>query len=345
MTSEINKEINKNDIVGYLKGFSLSIALFTAVRLGILDELYKHPQTLSALTKHLSLDDSKTQRLLNLLLSLSLVKKDSSGKFSSTDLGALFVQSKNGSSSLRPMVDLLSVEGLLAWCQFEQGLLTNKNPFQLAFGSVPFEYFRKDEKAGDRFVEAISKSYGRQAFQDILSIVPELTSSRFVIDVGGGDGQVLTQLLLAVPEASGVIYDLNYVQSIAESHIVQNRLSDRVKFEEGDFFQCIPSGGDLYILSRILHDWDDHAAKAILRNCRRAIKNTGQLLIFEKILPDIIKPDHLEIIMSDLNTFVMCGGKERTLHAYETLLIEEGFKIDDVRQVPREFSIILASPF
>ena len=215
-------------------------------------------------------------------------------------------------------------------------------PFQLAFGCMPFEYFGGHDEAGARFLSAISASRGRQTLVDGLAAIPELVRSRLIVDVGGGDGQTLIEALIAAPEAAGQICDLGYVRPRAEQRIAELGVSGRATFVECDFFQKIPAGGDMYLLSRILHDWNDQRARLILGNCRQAMSGKGHLLIFEKLLPLSFECEHLEVAMNDLNVFVMCGGKERTLNDFKTVLAWEGFEVVSVHQLMGDFCAILA---
>jgi O-methyltransferase domain len=76
----------------------------------------------------------------------------------------------------------------------------------------------------------------------------------------------------------------------------------RVTIEDGDFFETVPSGGDAYLLSHIIHDWNDEECLTILGNCRKAMKPNGRLLIVEMVLPQFSSP-------ADFRTFSQYGGE------------------------------------
>jgi len=122
--------------------------------------------------------------------------------------------------------------------------------------------------------------------------------------VGGGNGILLRKILAAYPGARGVLFDLPEAIRDAQAH-------ERCTLVEGSFFDVLPEGGDAYVLSRILHDWNDDRASRILRNTRRAMANGTTLFVIERIL----EPDQpqLEAALSDLSMMLMNGGRERTL--------------------------------
>jgi hypothetical protein len=107
----------------------------------------------------------------------------------------------------------------------------------------------------------------------------------------------------------------------------------------GDFFVAVPRGGDAYLLSWVLHDWDDQAALRILANCRTALEGEGRLLLIEMVLPSAEGPPAAPMIEKlartmDLQMLVLTGGRERTLAEYRTLLADSGFELSRVLPLP-----------
>ncbi len=100
----------------------------------------------------------------------------------------------------------------------------------------------------------------------------------------------------------------------------------------GDFFDAVPAGGDAYVLSWILHDWDDRSAARILANCRGAMREGGRLLVIEMVIPSGEEPpaspdlDRL-IKAADLEMLAIVGGRERTAAEYRELFMNAGFEL------------------
>ena len=139
-----------------------------------------------------------------------------------------------------------------------------------------------------------------------------------VVDVGGASGNMLAAILARHPEPQGLLFDRPHVVVDAERLFEDNGVSDRVTVEAGDFFRSVPSGGDAYILSHILHDWNDDQCLTILGHCRKAMKPDGRLLIVEMVLPPGDVPHPGKIL--DMVMLVLIGGQERTETEYARLL-------------------------
>jgi len=153
-----------------------------------------------------------------------------------------------------------------------------------------------------------------------------------IVDVGGGDGTLMVVLLQGNPAMKGVVFDLPLVTKRAKRKIADAGLSGRCEFVGGDALSSVPSGGDAYILSRVIHGWDDEHAVTILKNCRRAMRSDARLLLVERFLPTRVEPSRKAqtSLLSDLNMMVMTGGRERTEAEYRALFKETGFTLTKV---------------
>jgi hypothetical protein len=157
----------------------------------------------------------------------------------------------------------------------------------------------------------------------------ELTT---IVDVGGATGDLLTTILNNNPGTRGILFDLPHVVRDAPVLIQSRSLAERVKIEGGSFFDRVPSGGDAYLLSHVIHDWSEEQCLAILSNCRRAMNPGGRVLIIETVLPDDDTPHPGKIF--DILMLVAPGGQERTEQEYSTLLGKAGLRL--TRVVPTE---------
>ena len=137
-----------------------------------------------------------------------------------------------------------------------------------------------------------------------------------VVDVGGGNGSLLTALLRLRPGLRGIVFDL------PETVRDEAALGDRIEFVAGDFFTRVPEG-DVYVLSTILHDWDDESATRILRTIRAAAKPDSRLLVIDSVVPPGNEPGGgkwLDILM-----LALAHGKERDERQWRELLAAGGF--------------------
>jgi SAM-dependent methyltransferase len=157
---------------------------------------------------------------------------------------------------------------------------------------------------------------------------------RRVVDIGCSHGRLLSTILQANPTASGVFFDRPEIIERTGERIRGTELAARAELVAGDFFESLPEGGDLYILSRILMDYDDDASVRLLRNCHRAMRPGGRVLIVQLLMPeqggDGAREQLFEAAVSDLNMLVLTGGRERTEGEYRTLLGLAGFRLSRV---------------
>jgi SAM-dependent methyltransferase len=182
---------------------------------------------------------------------------------------------------------------------------------------------------------------GTRRFGDPFASL-DLTGRRLAVDVGGGRGELLAILLRNRPDLRGVLYDLPQGVAEARPFLESQGVADRVRIEPGSMFDSVPPGGDVYLLSRVLHDWPDDRAALVLRNCRAAIADDGVLLIREGVVPPGDAPSPSK--QTDLVMLFMLGGAERTEAEWRALLERSGFAVDRIHRVPGPFDIIAAKP-
>jgi hypothetical protein len=138
-----------------------------------------------------------------------------------------------------------------------------------------------------------------------------------VVDVGGGNGSLLVELMSRHPGERGIVFDL------PETVRDEAALGGRIRFVEGSFFESVPAG-DVYILGTILHDWDDERAAAILRTIRAAAPEGSRLLILDAVVPPGNDPGGGKWL--DLLMLALLAGKERNEGQWRELLAAGGFE-------------------
>jgi hypothetical protein len=169
----------------------------------------------------------------------------------------------------------------------------------------------------------------------------DFSDSKVVVDVGGGNGLLLSEILRVAPHLEGWLFEMSTVAAQAQVHFDDVGLQDRTTVITGNFFDALPAGGDLYILKRILHDWDDEEALRILQRCRQAVHGEATLLIAETVLPEVNA--EVSQAMADMEMLVMTsGGRERTLAEFNHLLTRAGFQIKKIHQTPVFLNLIEA---
>jgi O-methyltransferase domain len=146
-----------------------------------------------------------------------------------------------------------------------------------------------------------------------------------IVDVGGGHGKIISEILKRNPGMHGILFDMPHAFEGGRRTVALAGLVDRCEVVSGDFFVSVPAGADAYLLSRVIHDWDDEKAVAILKVVRGAIAPHGKLVLLETML----RPTESNVypVLSDLNMLIVTGGCERTEAEYHALYRAAGFEL------------------
>jgi hypothetical protein len=307
-----------------------------AIELGLPDHLAAGPATSEELAVACGAQERPLRRLMRALVAMGVLDVDAGQRYSLTQVGEELGPDGPGPFALTAG----SEPAWSAWTALTHSIRTGGCAFEHVHGMPAWEYLASHPDEGTRFrtgMAALTRGVGSR-------VVSSYDFSRFpvVVDVGGGDGALLAEILRQCPQGRGILVDLPHVVPRAEQALDQAGVSDRCDFWAGDFRAGLPSG-DAFVLKSILHDWQDDDVLAILGSCRNAAAPDSRLLIVERVLPEEITGGDLEAMLTDLNMLVMLGGLERTGSEHRRLLDRGGFRLDRVVPTGTEFSVIEAS--
>jgi SAM-dependent methyltransferase len=167
----------------------------------------------------------------------------------------------------------------------------------------------------------------------------DFSDVRDVVDVGGGNGTLLVEILRTHPHLHGMLFEVPAVAARADAVLDAVEVGPRCQVLAGDFFEQVPRGADRYVLANVLHDWDDARSIQILRNCRRSMTGGGRVLIVERLIPED-GTDPVPTLLSDINMLILTGGKERSNAQYGELLHTAGLKPGTVQPAAFPFGVI-----
>lgn len=325
-----------------LRGLRVGQAIYVAVKLGVPDLLKdgqgKNYYELAQVTKT---NPFFLYRLLRTLASVGLFTYDSSADtFSLTELGACL--RKDSKESIRAVV-LLTLGGEMssAWNDIEYSVRTGDIAFDHVFGMRDWEFWARNPEQRAIFNGAMSDAVKQSA--DSLSERYSFSDISKIVDLAGGDGSLMVALLRAWPNLQGAVLELPHVAVETRAKIAEAGLASRCEVIEGNILtQNLPLGGDVYILSRIIHDWNDEESIQILTNCNRAMEKGKKILLIERMMPpEIEKSSVLEYAcLSDLNMMVMNGGMERTAEEFRSLYDAAGFRLERILQIENHMNVI-----
>lgn len=313
------------------------MAIGIAAELGVADHLRDGPGTVDALATATGVDRDPLFRVLRLLASRGAFRELDGDRFELTP-AAQFLRSDHP-LSLRDALTPLP-EFIQAWSRAVDAVHTGRTGWELALGAPIFPYLADHPETAERFNRVM---IGRTR----LLLTPVLDAydwSRIhtLVDVGGGNGQVLAALLPRHPTMRGVLFDLPAGLSGAEEVLRGAGVADRCDVVGGDFFRAVPGGADAYLLANVLHDWDDQTAARILRSCRQAMPEEARLLLLDYLVPP--GPERHPAKAMDLTMLMYTGGRERTETELEDLLQDAGLTLTATYSPPQSLSIVEARP-
>jgi O-methyltransferase domain/Dimerisation domain len=301
----------------------LSQAVYVVARLGIADLLENHPQSSIELASATSCDARSLFRVLRAVASVGILSQVNKDAFALAPLGNALRSDVPG--SLRNIVITLGEIHYRSCGELLHTVRTGFPAFNRVFGRSLFEHLRHNLQDGAAFNHGMSDLAYLLARAVLLAY--DFAGIGTIVDLGGGEGELLRSILEFYPGMMGTVFDLPN-QHCSPPGIAKN--ADRLSYVSGNFFDSVPEGAEAYLLCGVLHDWSDELAAVILHNCRRAVAKNGRLLIIETIVPETNSASFSKLL--DINMLAMTTGRERTFSEFLTLLNETNFRVN--RMIP-----------
>lgn len=299
-------------------GHILTQCLYCAAKLGVVDAMPPaEPVDVAELARRVGADADALHRVLRALAAEGLFAEVEPRRYATTEVGELF---RDGDGSLRYGALLHGGQTMPLFVDMLETVRTGVPVPIRRTGRTRWEQLADDREQAEIFNRAMR---GRAA-----ALLPALwqldwSDVQVVVDVGGGTGGVLLPLLEREPHLQGVLFDLEHVAADARAVV-----GDRCTVESGSFFEAVPGGGDVYLLSNVVHDWGDDDARRILGTCRRAMEPGARLVLLESLVPTDDDPHPVKIL--DLQMLVALGGRERTEEEFRVLLRSAGLEVERV---------------
>ena len=324
-----------NDMITGLRKTQL---LSVAAKLGIADLLHDGAKSSDELAHAVGAHPRALYRVLRALAGLGVFAETTEGRFALTPLATLLQSGVPGSQRAS------AIWWGEAWQWQAYGALlysvqTNRSAFEHAHGLPFYTYMDQHADAAASFNAWMMSA----TVFDAAAIATAYDFSRIatLIDVGGGQGMLLTTLLHAYPQMRGILFDLPTTVEGAREGIASAGLASRCTLVAGDFFTEVPRGGDVYTIKDVIHNWDDARAITLLKNCRQAMAPEARLLLVERV----IAPEHGPAsALLDITVLVNTGAGERTEAEHRALLQAAGFTLTAIIPTPSGRSIIEGAP-
>jgi SAM-dependent methyltransferase len=314
--------------------------LYVAATLGIADYLRHGGNTTAELARTLGVNEAALRRILRGLVSLDVCTEGADGGFSLTSRGA-YLRSDHP-DSVRPRLLLNGQVHYALWAEALTTVQTGEAASQRVFGMPFYDYLANNPAVGQLFDRTMASAvrYRHRPAVDAY----DFGQFRTIVDVGGGNGALMVEIMTTYPHPTGIVFDVPRLAEGVRQNLEAADLAARCRFIGGDALEAVPAGGDAYVLSNLVLNWEDHEAIIALQNCRKVISPQGKVVLVDWIIPAANEPRDgfrfWDTLMMDLVMLVTFGsrrGRIRTRVEFQKILGAAGFRLTAV--VPTQSSV------
>jgi len=302
-------------------------ALTQVAELGVADLLKDGPRTAEQLAAAARVQEDVLYRVMRALAGVGFFTEHPGRVFANNANSEVLRTDVPG--SMRAMARWLGEETSWwkAWGHLGHSLRSGGSAAEVAFGGTAFEFFGREPRVNEIFQAAMT-DFSVVTARAVVEAY-DFSGIRRIVDVGGGHGTLLSAILSALPEATGVLYDLPEAIDGADATLKACGQFKRIEKVAGNFFDTVPDNADAYIMKHIIHDWDDARCIRLLENCHKGLNPGGRVLIVEQVIND--RPESVMGKLFDLEMLVMTsGGRERTEGEFQKLLRSAGFEMQRI---------------
>jgi SAM-dependent methyltransferase len=295
--------------------------LHVVATLRIADRLAAGTAASAELAAAAGCDRDSLERVLRHLVARGIFAEPAPAEFALNDASRALLD-----PSLRIGLDLDGFGGRMAgaWATLLSAVRTGKPAYHEAFGRPFWEDLDAHPDVAASF-DALMGPEGHGAPDTDVLPDGDWSGVQTVVDVGGGTGALLAEILRVHPNLRGTLVDLPRTVAGADDTFAKAGVADRVTVAGQSFFDPLPAGADLYLLKSILSDWPDEQAGELLRQCARAARPHGRVLVLNGVSAG--RPAG----SGDLLMMVLLGGRERGLPEFRELALGAGLDVVDTR--------------
>jgi ubiquinone/menaquinone biosynthesis C-methylase UbiE len=316
-----------------MSGHAIPRALTTAAQLRLDEHLSDGPRDAAALAAATGTDADTLYRLLRALAAAGIFIEHRDGRFELAPMGHYLRFARSG---------MVGDEAHRAWDNLLYTLQTAQPAFDHVYGMSFYDYLTQRPETSANFNEFMTATSGSWLKAAVAAC--DLTGAGTVVDVGGGQGGFLAELLGINPGLRGILLDLPEAVADAPAVLSAAGVADRCTIVGGSFLEAVPEGGDVYTLARVLFNWDNAHAAIILRNIRRVIPDGGRLLVVESLIEPLGNRNRFMGAINDLNALLLMGGRHHTEAEFRELFAATGFAFQSCETPDKFWYVIEGRP-
>jgi len=319
------------------QGFWVSRAIAAACELNLADHLEQGPKSIAELAHLSGTEPNSLYRLMRMLAGEGIFRELPGKVFENNRLSCSL---REGEGSMRNLImHQFSETNLRLFLDFSGVIRSGESYSRRILGKPVFQFLQENPQNNELYNRAMDDSSGLVS----LALLSAYNFEKFrsIVDIGGGHGIVLCNILKKYKKLHGVLFDQSHVVEKAKEIIADSGLEDRIRIVPGNFFDEIPKGFDGYFMKNILHAFNDEDCEQLLCKLREVLPPDGKLIIMETVISSDNKP----ALGKRLDLLMMAGtegGKERTREEYEILLKKSGLKLNRLIRTVAPFSILEA---
>jgi hypothetical protein len=292
--------------------------------------------TLGDLAERAGADPEALARMLRHLVQHGVFTEPRPGQFAANQAAAMLRTGQPGAVWLN--LDGFGGQMDLAFTGLAHTVRTGEPAWEQVFGQPFWAYLDTHPAISASFDATMAVDAGSAPVADGY----DWTTVRHVADIGGGTGTLIAEVLRRNPQLRGTLADLPETAARARHYLAGLGLDGRCEVVGQSFFDPLPPGPDVYLLNRVIHDWDDDAATAILSRCAEAAGRTGRVLVVES--HGSTDGDSAAFAEMNLRMLVLAGGRERTIDDYSALAVRAGLRVTAVHDLTERHVIIECVP-
>lgn len=326
--------------------FWQSRALYVAARLDVATALGDEELNATVIATRITANSDATARLMRMLAAMGIFEETAPGVYRNNKLSN-FLRTDNP-KNVRAMILMHNSETMSRpWFeQLERGVREGAPPFALTHGEELFDYLDHHADFDKLFSQAMDSVEALTGD----SFVTDFDWGRFkrIIDVGGSRGTKALTILLRHPHLSALVVDRPQVVAEAQAFWATRDTPglERMQFQAGDLLTSVPpaqNDKDIYLLSAVLHGFDDDTCIRALTNLARASGSSRACVaVMEVVLPEL-KAD-IAMASFDMQMFMGTRGRERTLAQWKSLFERSGMALQELVGLQSFGSILVMLP-
>lgn len=310
--------------------------LRTALDLRLPDLVGEEPASVAELAQTAGLNADLTHRLFRALSVAGVFRRTGPDTYAHNEF-SLLLRADSGDAAAAVVNTFLKPDWTWqVWASLTDGVRTGTSPFSSVHGNDFYTFLGRSPEVAENFGRTMTLTLGDT--NPAVADAADLDGVHHVVDVGGGQGTLLREVLRRHPEMRGTLFDIEAALAEVDPELRTGALAGRCAIVTGDARESVPAA-DAYLLRMVLHNWDDDTCVRMLSRCAEAGNPGARVFVVEMLRTD---EEHSFVPLMDLQMFLLVGGKERDEQEFAALFERAGLRFRGVRATSTALHVVEA---